>query len=382
MRTTEGGYTDGSLLVYRNEDIKSLVGNPELGNQPIDVYSRQYRGHGEVDPPGFEQLMENSLFTMHPPFHGPARQLVSRQLTTKSVARFADAVEQLVRGLIDEAAERGEVDFRRDVANRVMAGFWSFALGWTQAEADEACALAARSQLSNLFNPTPEERREINQASLDLLHLLRRTLARQLDAGTHDLLRGLIADYEAMDDNEPGRPDVLEAVFGVSLLDGLHSLGGVIASVVHALLSAPDCLSAVRANRALVPAAFLEGVRLHPAVTLTQRHALNELVIHDVDVPQGTPVTMAWLLGNRDPAAFDDPNVFRLDRIQRPQTTFGGGFYICPGRNIVRFLSEIVLTEVTSPSVEIEPTGAAEWKPATGLHELDRMPVGVRRVAS
>jgi hypothetical protein len=32
VRTSEGGYTGGSLLVYRNRDIKALVSHPDLGN--------------------------------------------------------------------------------------------------------------------------------------------------------------------------------------------------------------------------------------------------------------------------------------------------------------------------------------------------------------
>jgi cytochrome P450 len=178
----------------------------------------------------------------------------------------------------------------------------------------------------------------------------------------------------------PGRPEQLESLFGASLLDGLHSLGGVVASVVYALLSAPDSFAAVRSDPTLVPAAFLEAARLHPAVSFTQRQTLDELLIDDVAVPAGTPVTMAWLLGNRDPDAFDDPNAFRLYRAQRAQTTFGGGLYVCPGRHIVRFVCETVLSAVAAPTVEIELAGVARWVPGTGLHELEHMPVTIRRV--
>ena len=379
MRTTPGGYTDGSVFVYRNEDIKALVSHEDLGNQPAEVYACPYNAHSEVEPPGFHQLMSNNLFTMHPPVHSPARQLVSRQLTSKSVARFAEPVEAMVRELVHEAAERGQVDFRHDVADRVMAGFWRIALGWTQEEADRACALATTTQLSNLLNPTDGQRRAINQASLELLELLEQTLARQLEAGTQELLQDLVSDYAEMDENSPGYPAVLEATFGASLLDGLHSLGGEIANVVHGLLQAPEALVAVRADRALVPSAFREGLRLNPIVSFTQRHALRDLTVRNTQVPEGTPVTMAWLFGNRDPTVFEDPSAFRLERSSRAQTTFGGGLYICPGRNIVRFLGEMVVGAVTESSLQIEASGPAEWVPRTGLHELESMPVAIHR---
>jgi cytochrome P450 len=121
--------------------------------------------------PELHELMQHNLFTMQPPHHGPGRQLVSRRLTTKSVARFASRMQALVEARIDKAAERDDVDFRRDIAAPVMVGFWQVALGWSEDEATEACTPAARSQLSNLLRPTPDQRRAVNQASLDLIRL-------------------------------------------------------------------------------------------------------------------------------------------------------------------------------------------------------------------
>ena len=378
MRTSGGGYTAGSVFVYRNVDIRSLVSHPDLGNQTIDAYACPYDDAAEEVPSGFRQLMRNSLFTMQPPVHAPARRLVSRQLTARSISRIVGPVRVLIDALIDEAAEHDEVDFRT-IADRVMSGFWQSALGWTAGEADEACRLAATSQLSNLFNPTAGQRRAVNQASRDLIELLERTVGRRRSAGGQPLLVDLSADHAALDGETADRLPPLDALFGAGLLDGLHSLGGVIASVVHALLQAPDAHAAVCGDQRLVAPAFLEGVRLHPAVILTQRQALRDLSIHDVRVPAGSPVTMAWLFGNRDPAAFDAPWVYRLGRPQRHQSTFGGGAYVCPGRNVVRLLGEMVLAALTAPSVTIESAGPARWVPATGLHELDSMPVVLRR---
>jgi cytochrome P450 len=203
------------------------------------------------------------------------------------------------------------------------------------------------------------------------------TLAREIAKGEQALLVDLTADLAGQE--EGSRPDAVEAQFGVSLLDGLHSLSSEIASVVHALLSSERHHAAVRADSSLAPQAFYEGARLHPAVTLTQRHALQDFEYAGVVIPQGTAVTMAWLFGNRDPEVFDGPNDYKFDRPNRRQTTFGGGFYICPGRNVVKLLCETVITALTAPSVEIVATGDANWVSGSGLHEIERMPVSIRR---
>ena len=377
MRTPSGGTTDGSVFVYRNADLKTLTAHSALGNQPPDIFSRPFYEDGSSAVPGFQNLMSHSIFTMQPPAHGPARQLVARQLTVKSVARFRETISDFLETVIDDVAERREIDFRADFTDHVMAGFWSAALGLSKTEAEEACRLAARVQVSNVFRPTSEQKADINRSAVELLDFLSVTLAREIAKGEQELIVELSAALADM--GEVGRPDALEVHFGVSLLDGLHSLSSEIASVVHALLRSEEHHAAVRADGSLVSQAFHEGARLHPAVTLTQRHALTDFEYAGVAIPEGTAVTMAWLLGNRDPDAFERPNAYELERSNRPQTTFGGGFYICPGRNVVKMLCEAVLTALTAPSVEIVATGDVSFVPGSALHEVQRMPVSIRR---
>ena len=88
---------------------------------------------------------------------------------------------------------------------------------------------------------------------------------------------------------------------------------------------------------------------------------------------------MVWLLGNRDPEAFDCPNKYQLERPNRSQRTFGGGFYICPGRNVVKLVCETVLTALTAQSVDVALTGDVSFVPGSALHEVARMPASIRR---
>jgi cytochrome P450 len=376
MRTSRGGAGGGGVLAYRNADLKDLAGHPALGNQRPGVFAQPFREVGQSEVPEFQRLMTHSIFTMQPPAHGPARQLVARQLTAKSVQRFRQPLADLVQGLLDEAAQRTEIDFRADFADHVMAGFWSIALGISKAEADKACQLAARVQVSNGFRPTPDECADVNRSAAELLDYISVTLSRRIAEADDGMLADLAGSFADM--GEVGRPEPLESVFGVALLDGLHSLSSEIASVVLALLRSTRDHAAVRADPALVTKAFYEGARLHPAVTLTQREALDDFGYAGVNIPAGTSVTMVWLLGNRDPAAFDRPNEFELERPNRHQRTFGGGFYICPGRNVVKLVCETVLAALTEPSVELALAGPVSFVPGSALHEVARMPTSVR----
>jgi cytochrome P450 len=377
LRIPGGDLAADGLFVYRNAELKTLMVHPDLGNQPPDMVARHVREVGQDGDPGLQQLMTFSPFTMHPPSHNPQRQLFARQVTTKPLAEYGGAIRQLTEQLIDESADKPEIDFKQDFTRLIMVGFWSLLLGISHAESDHACRLASRSQQSNLFHPTVAQKQDINAASSQLLEFISSVVARQIGKADRPIFAALVRDTEQMD--EAYRPSSLASLFGVSLLDGLHSLASEIASIVHALLSSERHLAAVRENRNLVTSAFHEGVRLHPAVSVTSRQALRDFEYQGLVVPAGTAVTMAWLFGNRDPAAFERPGEYEFERSNRRQTTFGGGFYICPGRNVVKLLGEIVLAALTEPSVEIVPTGTARWIAGSALHELATMPVAIRR---
>ena len=54
-----------------------------------------------------------------------------------------------------------------------------------------------------------------------------------------------------------------------------------------------------------------------------------------------------WYAGsNRDPAVFDDPHTFRIDRTPNPQQSFGIGEHFCLGANLARLSLRLLFTEL------------------------------------
>jgi cytochrome P450 len=164
-------------------------------------------------------------------------------------------------------------------------------------------------------------------------------------------------------------------------MDGFHTMAVGLANVSYALLANRAAHDRVRADPSLVTAAFYEGVRLETAATFTQRYALDDLVHHDVAIPQGTPITMLWYAGNRDPAAFEQPDSYDIGRSIGGGTTFGGGIHLCPGRSITKLLAEIVLTALTHADVRVSLTDSTPtWLAGSSMHQLERMPVSFTRL--
>jgi cytochrome P450 len=366
----------GDVVVFRNADLAALRSHPSSSHQPIDVMLESF---GDVDKSGLNRLFGANTFSWLPPDHRPAKQLLMKLFTPSSVRRFHQDFTGIVRALLDAALVRGEIDFVEDFARPAVAQFWSSTLGLTAEEATTLVALAARVQSSFRLAPTAEAIAVSNSSSHEYMDLVGSAIARAAATGDYPLLSDLVAEYDAM--GPLGRPEDPFAHLGSALIDGFHTLGEMFSSVVFALVDAglqPDAKGTPVMSFAT--AAYQEGSRLHPSITVLPRWATDDFVYDDVLIPKGSNIQMAWLLGNRDPEVFENPNAYMLERPNRvKQYTFGGGFYVCAGRNVVQALSELVVAELAARSVTLEPAGDARWDPGSLLHELATFPLVVRQ---
>jgi cytochrome P450 len=89
----------------------------------------------------------------------------------------------------------------------------------------------------------------------------------------------------------------------------------------------------LRDNPDKIPAAVEEFVRLYSPYRGFARTVSKEIELHGQTIKPGIPLTITYCSANRDPAVFDDPHKFILDR---PNITmhmgFGRGRHRCVGQ--------------------------------------------------
>ncbi|MFN8625711.1 MAG: cytochrome P450 [Candidatus Binatia bacterium] len=84
------------------------------------------------------------------------------------------------------------------------------------------------------------------------------------------------------------------------------------------------------------PDAVEEGLRLYSAICLQPRYTEREVTIAGVTIPANSILLFGNATANRDPAVFEAPDEFRLQRPQRDSLTFGAGPHFCLGSHLAR----------------------------------------------
>src|SRR5262249_43411002 len=161
--------------------------------------------------------------------------------------------------------------------------------------------------------------------------------------GTDDLLSALAearVDGEMLDDSE---------ILGfciVLLVAGNETTVNLIGAMLHVLAERPDLWRRLQEDRSLTDAFIEETLRYASPVQRMPRRTTRPIEIGGVSIAEGDPVVLFFGAANRDPAVFDDPDDFRLDRDPREQIAFGAGIHYCLGATLARTEARVALSAV------------------------------------
>jgi len=128
-------------------------------------------------------------------------------------------------------------------------------------------------------------------------------------------------------------------------------------NLLFGLLSHPDQLAAVRADRGLVPQAIEEALRWETPLLTIAREATQDLELGGVSIPAGGFVAVSLGAANRDPERYAEPDAFDVFRLARPHMSFGDGAHRCLGMHLARMETRVLLNAVLDrlPDLRLDP---------------------------
>lgn len=155
---------------------------------------------------------------------------------------------------------------------------------------------------------------------------------------------------------------------------GVDTTIAALGNIVALFAAHPDQLALVRAEPALVPAAFAEVLRFWAPVHAWGRRVTRDVEIDGALVPAGAQVAILFGAGNRDPRHYPDPDAFRVERNPVDHLSFGYGPHGCAGQGLARLEAHAVIAALAS-RVELLVVGPALRVPSNITRSIERLPV-------
>jgi cytochrome P450 len=317
--------------------VEGLI--PDDGTNPNPVFT--IYGHAEAsaaltDPKRFSSRVYADVF-------GP--------LLGRTMVGLDGAEHDLNRRVLNPVLRRSTVqpiraDLGAAIANTVIDGLVE------QGHADLVADVALRypfEVLASVMNLGNDGREEFRRWSFDLLafpgdyergksaaEALRARLAPLLASRASDPKADVVSQLSGVADQLPEEDLIAFLLFLIPA--GVESTFRSIGNVFHALLTHPDELDAVRRDRQLVPRAVDETLRWQPPVGVVLRSTTEDVVLGEVEIPQGADVVVCVASANRDERTFKNPDVFNVRRSEHvPHLTFGFGPHACIGAQLAKY---------------------------------------------
>jgi cytochrome P450 len=294
-------------------------------------------GRFTVDDPRFStaQVVGPSMLSLDGDEHRRHRDPFARTfLGPDARGRFAQRVELEARRLVEALAPMGRAEIRRDLAGPLAVNVVASALDLLDVEPgtvlgwyDEIVAAVDRVSAG----------REIGPAAREAVNALGRHVAATIDHG-----RGVLAESTAT-----LTPAEVVSNAAVMMFGGIETSEGMTTTLFWHLLTNPDQLAALNADRSLSGNAVDESLRLEPAAARVDRYATSDTELAGASIRHGDLVIVSLTAANRDPATFDDPEAFDISRPNaRLHLAFAQGPHACVGIHLARLETQSTLDAV------------------------------------
>jgi cytochrome P450 len=304
-------------------------------------------------------VMGHTILEMDEPEHHTYRGLVQQAFSRKAMERWEEeAVGPIVDECIDAFIERGNAELVRELTLPFPVNVIASMLGLPRADLPQFHRWAI----------------ELISVSFDWERGTRAS------AQLRDYFAGVLAERRVHPAND------LMSILAVSELDGQHLTDEEIfaflrlllpagaettyrssSNLLFGLLTHPDQLDALRADRALMPKAIEEGLRWEPPLTTIVRTATRDTVVDGVDVPAGAVVITNMGSANHDEKYWERSEEFDIHREQRQHLAFAFGPHMCLGMHLARMETRVVLERIFDrlPNLRLDP--AADAPQITGM---------------
>lgn len=293
------------------------------------------------------------------PVHSPLKRSAFHATSHCSAAECADTTGEVMNSRPIQAAWLNP----RETARNVMFAVPTFTVGTLLGVAPEQRArllvevAAFAAGISPIANP--EQRQLGHFAAIALSGRIE-----QLMEGPGSKGRLLATFLDAAAENRIEHRRVIANVVGF-LFQTYEATAGLVGNAIR-LLAAMSPLRETLSQRPDQLGGFVnEVMRFDPPAQNTRRFPLQDVELGGQVLKSGSQILVVLAAASRDPARYESPMEFRLDRNSGPGFGFGAGRHQCPGEPFAKAIAGSVIGCLLSKSFDWESlAGPVVYRPS------------------
>jgi cytochrome P450 len=357
VQCVTGALNEDMYVLHRRADVDAVL-------RDGDVFSSR------INDDTMGPYMGRTILAMDGDEHRAYRHLVAGAFRASTLERWADEViAPSINALLDEIAPLGKSDLVHDLTARFPVQVIAAIIGVPLEDYDQFQVWADE------INFGPRDPKRSRAAADAMTRYLEPIVADRRANPSGDLLSELVTaeiDGQRLDD------DHLYGFLRLLLPAGAETTYRMLGNSLTALLTHPDVLAEVIADRSLLPAVIEETLRWETAVTMVNRETTKDAEIGGCPIPKGAGVLALVGSSNRDEDAYEDPDAWDPHRPPKPHLAFGTGIHQCLGMHLARLELRIGLDTVLTrlPNLRLDPAypppqiKGLPFRSPTALHVL------------
>ena len=338
------GMMGNAWQAIKHEDALFVLRHPEIfSNEAATPFPR--------DPDDYFYFIPQEI---DPPHHRKYRNIVDPLFCPAGVAQLEGKIRKLANDLIDEFADKGEVEFTEMFGRPLPVMVFLDIMGLPQDMRDTFVSWAMELLHSN--------DRSRMQASMDAITAHLKGAIAEKKANPDDGVVSLIAHAQI-----DGRPLSDKEVFGFVcflFIGGLDTVFATLNNIWLYLAQNPDKVKEIIANPDNITAQVEELLRVW-SVTFSGRILIKDHVMRGVQLKAGDRITCVLPACNFDPDVFPNPREVDFHRPRQTILAFTVGAHSCMGAHLARLEIRCALEEWLKriPEFSVKPGAHTEYRP-------------------
>jgi len=321
--------------------------------------------------------MGDQLIALDPPRHTRHRTLAGKLFTPNRLVENEEFMWTLAGGLIDEFADRGEVEFSGAYARPFTLLVIADLLGVPR-EDHETFRGWLGSEGGNAGDP--QGRHQGDQVFANLHPYFARYIEERRASPRGDVMSRM-ANARFPDGELPEVADVVRLA-SILFAAGQETTARLLCAGMRILAEQPALAEELRTDPGTIPSFVEECLRLEGPIKGSFRLALHDTRLAGASIPAGSIVMAVIGAANRDPRVFEGPDRFDPRRPNaRRNIAFGHGEHFCPGASLARAEARISFERLLArlDDFGLADPGALSYAESFIIRGLNDLPLRFRR---